>query len=348
MEKENPFTLTFGKKPELIINREEDFNNVINMYSRDHSIAQTYMIEGIRGSGKTVLMTTIAKELEARKEWIVVNLDASENLIDEFARALENKVRKMPSIIDKGLSVSVAGFGIGVGSNEDRRDSIARIEDILEQLKKKKKRVLITIDEVVPDENMRHFASRFQIFLRDDYPLYLVMTGMHENVYSIQNDPQLTFLLRSPKLKMGALSIVAIIRKYENIFNISENEARELAGITKGYAFAFQALGMLYWDYRRKMSLDKIVNELDILLDEYVYKKIWSDLTAQEKKLVLAIEDDTSSGIKELVEKSGINSNSISKYRERLIDKGVLVSPEYGYLEQALPRFNHIARLYNH
>ena len=32
------------------------------------SLSQTYLIEGIRGSGKTVLMTTIAKELKSNKD----------------------------------------------------------------------------------------------------------------------------------------------------------------------------------------------------------------------------------------------------------------------------------------
>ena len=41
---------------------------------------------------------------------------------------------------------------------------IGRIEDILRLLQKKEKRLLITIDEVALDDNMRIFASQFQIF----------------------------------------------------------------------------------------------------------------------------------------------------------------------------------------
>ena len=346
MSNYNPFTLTFGKQPHLLIKRNDAIKSVTDMYNAEHSVAQTYLIEGIRGSGKTVLMTTIAKALAADDNWVTVDLNAAVDLIDDLARTLENTIRHIPNILEKGVSISAFGFGLGFNGTDEIRDSVSRVESMLELLQKKNKRLLITIDEVVNNREMKVFASQFQIFLRHDYPVYLIMTGLHENIYTIQNDPQLTFLLRSPKLEMTPLASSAIVREYEEVFNIGENTALQLARITKGYPFAFQALGTLYWDHREELPLEKILERLDVLLDEYVYSKIWSTLTEQEKKVLLAMEDDEKITSKEIVQRSGINEASVSKYRRRLIDKGIVTAPEYGYIELALPRFKHVIRLY--
>lgn len=344
--KSNPFTLTFGKQPNLLISRGAETGQIINTYNSENPVTQTYLIEGIRGSGKTVMMTTIAKELEESPDWVVVNLNAARNLLDDLARTLKNAVKRIPNLLKQGVSVSVAGIGVGINGTEEKSDSVSEIEDILRLLKKKDKKLLITIDEVLHDENMRIFASEFQIFLREEYPVFLIMTGLYENLNSIQNDPQLTFLLRSPKIKIEPLSIPAIVREYEDAFDIDEDTAKLLAHATKGYAFAFQALGALYWDNRKSLSIEKIIKRLDGLLDEFVYRKIWEGLSSQEKKFISAMDDENSMTAVEICEKSGIKKSSVAKYRERLINIGVIYSPEYGRVALSLPRFSHVISLY--
>lgn len=344
--KGNPFTITFGKQPNLLISRGEEVDRIVSVFTSENPLTQSFLIEGIRGSGKTVLMTTVGKDLAEEDDWIVVNLNSSMNLLDDLARSLSNEVKRFPNLFKQGVNVSIAGFGVGIGAAEEKLDSISIIENILRELKKKGKKLLITIDEVLHDENMRVFASEFQIFLRDDYPVFLIMTGLYENLNSIQNDPQLTFLLRSPKINLLPLSIPAIVREYEEALEIDEDTAKELAHATKGYAFAFQALGALYFENRDKLSTEKIIKRLDGLLDEYVYRKIWEGLTAQERKFLLAMDDENSFTASEICEKSGIKNSSVAKYRERLINIGIIHSPEYGKVELSLPRFEHVIRLY--
>ena len=101
-------------------------------------------------------------------------------------------------------------------------DPVGIISELLKQVKKKGKKVLITIDEVRHNESMCIFASQFQIFIREDAPVYLLMTGLHENIEEIINDPALTFLLRSPKMKIEPLSLLQIRRQYKEIFSIDD------------------------------------------------------------------------------------------------------------------------------
>ena len=59
----NPFTLSFGKKPLQYISRIAQTNEVIQNFDAEIPSNQIYMITGVRGSGKTVMMTSIAAEM---------------------------------------------------------------------------------------------------------------------------------------------------------------------------------------------------------------------------------------------------------------------------------------------
>ena len=277
-------------------------------------------------------MTSVANQLRLSSEWIVLDLNATQPLLSEFAMRLIDACKHLPNLFEKGFEISIAGIGFGMNGNPLERDSVSIIESITEKLKKKNKKILITIDEVVADDNMRTFASQFQIFIRKEYPLFLLMTGLYENIYAIQNDPVLTFLLRAPKITLGALGLNQIKSEYLDIFDIDEKKANLMANQTMGYAFAFQALGMLYWEYH------------DVLSD----KEIWSSLSNAEKQIVLAMPfHNEKMKVKDLCNRLNMKSATFSKYRERLLNKGVLFSPEYGYLRIALPRFSDIVHIYD-
>lgn len=225
------------------------------------------------------------------------------------------------------------------------KDNVSIIDDILSSLKKHHKKVLITIDEVLHDDNMRHFASQFQIFVRKNYPVFLIMTGLYENIYAIQNDPALTFLLRTPKIHLEPLSLHQITKHYAEIFQLDQVQAKKLAQITKGYAFAFQVLGLLYYEHRDEMELDDILSKLDDMLDDFVYKKIWTSLSKQDKDVVLTIKKENTK-VSDICKKLGMTSSVFSRYRDRLLKRGIISSSQHGYVSLALPRFELIARSY--
>ena len=345
MKENNPFTLTFGRQPLKYISRDKESTDIISGFTAEPPVFQTCLISGIRGSGKTVLMTSVAKELDKTGSWITVDLNSAVDLLDDFAMRLEDSCRSIPNLIDTGFEISFAGFGFGV-SGQPERDSVSKIAAILQHLKKKGKRVLITIDEVSNSKNMRVFASQLQIFIRQELPVFLIMTGLYENIYAIQNDSALTFLLRSPKLFLEPLSLRQISKQYREIFNIESSVSNKLAAITRGYAFAFQALGMLYFEYGDSRDLNAIISRLDDILDDYVYKKIWESLSRNDKQIVSLLSGRGRLKTSEICSALSMTSQSFSKYRERLLNKGIICAPERGYTELALPRFGEITSEY--
>ena len=62
----NPFTLSFGKKPAQFISRITQTNEIVENFRADVPSNQIYMLTGVRGSGKTVMMTTVSNIIALR------------------------------------------------------------------------------------------------------------------------------------------------------------------------------------------------------------------------------------------------------------------------------------------
>ena len=63
--KKNPFSLSFGKEPVSLINRNVQSYEIIDTFEDENPVYQVCMITGVRGSGKTVMLTEINKTFRA-------------------------------------------------------------------------------------------------------------------------------------------------------------------------------------------------------------------------------------------------------------------------------------------
>lgn len=341
----NPFTLSFGKKPLQYISRIVQTNQVIEEFCAKQPSNQIFMLTGVRGSGKTVMMTNLAAELRKIPDWIVVELNPTRDLLQSLAA----KIYSLPEMHTRFLSAKFDFSAFGLGVSVENAAPVTDIENALElmlaEINKAGKRLLVTIDEVTNSEYIRVFASAFQIFIREEYPIFLIMTGLYENIYDLQNDKALTFLYRAPKIMLEPLNYTAIRKNYMDIFEIEITQAEKMTELTKGYPFAFQVLGYLYWEYRADKKLEEILPEYDQYLDEYVYSKIWSELSMQDKEVLTVISVTGETRVKNIRESLSMNSNLFSVYRERLKRKGVVDIREYGRMSLALPRFDEFVKI---
>lgn len=341
----NPFTLVFGKKPVQYVSRIVQTNRIIEDYEAVPAVNQIYMVTGVRGSGKTVMMTNIADILSKRDDWIVVELNATRDLLQSLASRLYAVPRLHDCFLKAKLDFSAFGLGVSIENAAPVTDVEDMVAKMLDQLQKLGKRLLITIDEVVYPEQMKVFASAFQIFMRQEYPIFILMTGLYENIYELQNDKSLTFLYRAPKIILEPLNLTAVRQHYKNIFELEEEKAERMAALTRGYPFAFQVLGYLYWEHRDTMTLDEILPEYDQYLEEYVYSKIWLEMSEKDKEILQVLAVSGEIKVKNLREKLGLASEQFSVYRERLKRKGVIDTRQYGMVSMALPRFEEFIKM---
>lgn len=335
----NPFTLSFGKKPLQYISRIAQTNEIIENFMAQEPPNQIYMLTGVRGSGKTVMMTSIADEIKEDERWIVVELNPTRDLLQSLAAKLYSLPEMHPHFIQAKLDFSALGLGVSLENAVPVMDIENAIERMLTEIQKRDKRLLITIDEVVNCEYIRIFASSFQIFLRQNYPIFLLTTGLYENIYNLQNEDSLTFLYRAPKIVLEPLNYTAVRKKYMDIFGLNMEKAEEMTGLTGGYPFAFQVLGYLLWENKNIKTIEEILPEYDQYLEEYVYGKIWSELSELDRKILVEMAVNREKKVKRIRDGMGLKSEQFAVYRERLKRKGVLDTSKYGEVSFILPRF---------
>ena len=136
---------------------------------------------------------------------------------------------------------------------------------------------------------------------------------------------------------MDPLNARLVAKKYQQIFSIPSGEAEKMADIVKGYPYAYQVLG--YLCYKRQCSYEEVIDEFDAYLGEYVYDKIWSEMSEKDRKAAKATADSLTGKISEIRALSDMSSEEFAVYRNRLLKKGIVISERYGYLQFVLPRF---------
>lgn len=334
---QNPFTLTFGKRPMELVERPVQTNEIIEAFTADPINQQMFIITGVRGSGKTVMMTEISHRLRKKEDWVVIELNPATDLLQGMLSKLNSNQVCAGIIKSAKIDLSFFGFGVSIEGAVPITDTETAIIAILEKMKKSEKRLLITIDEVTNSEYMHVFASAFQIFVRQDLPVFLLATGLYENIDELQNEKSLTFLYRAPKIQLKPLNKQAIVNKYKSIFEIEVDQATQMADLTKGYPFAFQVLGYLTWNHHG--DYNAVRGEYEQYLSEFVYDKIWSELSQKDRMVARGIADVEGGKIKDIREHLHMETNEFNPYRKRLIKKGILSGETRGYVYFTLPLF---------
>lgn len=333
----NPFSLLFGKPPIEIIERAPQADLIISDFTSEHPSTQINMISGVRGSGKTVFLTQIANRLREKEDWIVIDLNPDRELLESFAAKL-NSEKVLSGIFERAkINLSLFGIGIGIEGEPPVADIEEALTKMLLSIKKHGKRVLVTIDEASNTKNMREFISAYQIFLRNDLPVFLLMTGLYKNIDSIRNAETLTFLERAPRTELSPLDIGSIADRYMKTIKIDQESAVRMARETRGYSFAFQVLGYYAWEAPNDLAAN--IEKSRQYLFEFAYRKIWSELSKKDRDVLTAAAMVPTGEIYQIREILGWEANQFNPYRKRLIKAGIISGRQYGVITFNLPGF---------
>ncbi len=333
----NPFTVIFGVEPQSAIPRKEEYHKVIDDFESSNPASFGYVITGVRGCGKTVLMTSIQNYFSDKKDWFVVRLNPDLDLFSSAISQLAEYIHLKEELIT-GANVSIAGFG-GGGSMRSFSDNETLLRKMLREADKRRKRVLIAIDEASNTKNIKTFAHSFQAFIGEKLPVHLLMTALPENFSALSGSKNGTFLRRLPRIKLEGLNPILVERKYSEIFSVQRDTAVVFSKTVMGYSYAFQLLGSILWDKGKKDIDDDVVTEFDAMLYDGSYKAIWDRLTGNEKKVILAMAHSNTMQIKDIRERAGMESNQFAPYRENLKENGLINTGTYGKITFTLPRF---------
>lgn len=338
MAGKNPFTVSFGRPPVEYVSRAQNHDRVMDTFTEMPVTDQIYIISGLRGTGKTVLFSSLIKDFRRLDDWIVIQLntynDMTESLYSELYYALSQN--------DVSLDVEVGipeVARVSVRSDAPKRTRDSLIRSLLETADRDGKRVLVAIDDISKSAGMRKFAKLFQEMIGDELPLYFLGTGIPENIDELKDVKDLTFLYRAPRIILGPLDLSEIAFRYQHALEIPIDSANAMAKMTKGYSFAFQALGYIYWEHRPVQSIDDLMPDYDRLLTSASYSKMWSELSDLDKTVCRAIASTGSDRVKDIRDTAGMDSNLFNSYRNRLRERELIDTSTYGKISFTLPRF---------
>ena len=352
----NPYTLQFSFIPPQLIERTVITDEIISNYTRPVPTYRGMFITGVRGSGKTVLLGNIRSRIDTLKDWITIDLNPESNLLESLARGLYMSPELKALFIKARLDFSVVGIGLHLENAEliasDEEDAVTMM---LKILKKAKKKLLVTIDEVTYSKDVARFSHALSSYASMNLDVFLLMTSLTENINNIRNKKSLTFLYRAKVKELDNLNITAITKDYQKTMHLSREDAEELAYRTGGYSLAFQTVGFHYFNALckgkeyAKLNHGRILSEIDITLSELAYDKIWEELSVNDRRILKSLatlETDREPNVRvgNLREHVGMSSDTFTIYRKRLITDGVIDGQQYGYIKFRLPGFGRFVK----
>ena len=273
----------------------------------------------------------------------MIELNSSGDLMKDLAASLASENYLAQMFKSARINLSLFGIGLEVEGSVAISNIQVAITKMLEVIRKHGKYVLVCIDEVTPTDEMKVFAGAYQIFIRQDLPISLIMTGLHKNIDNLQNTENLTFLLRAAKILLPPLNITSIAENYRRVLGIPHDESLDMAKLTRGYSFAFQVLGYYTWEDKNKDYSEAIINTRAYLEDS-VYAKIWSELSHEDRRFIVAVINSDSGKAEEIKKILNVEHNYYSVYRSRLIKTGIISGSHYGHVKITLPFFDEYVR----
>lgn len=319
-EKKNPFNICTGVLLSSYMPRYYQEQEIVSSFE-DNNSCFLYFVTGVHGIGKTLLLKQLEQRFSRDDDWIIISSNPNVGLYQCLYSCLSQKLQR------KGKTF----FEYGNAELE------AEIEQLLEIAKQKNKKVLFLVDDIQNTKETRAFFHSFQMYIGDDFPMYVIAAGTFSAVSRLSNHKTLTFLLRAPKISLTNLRLSAVGDEYKRLLNVSEETAIKMAKLTKGYPLAFQILGSLVSAYGNYD--DSLLWQFDELLAECAYDDIYRELSAKEIMLLKTILANNIATVRQLIAELVITPKDFSIYRERLIKKGIIVSQKRGEFRVDLPRF---------
>ena len=350
---DNPYTLQFSYHPPLFINRTLITDELLNNFTRRVPTYRGVFVTGVRGCGKTVMLAEIRNRLSQEDNWISVDINPEGSLLASLAANLYMMPELRSLFIKASLDFSIIGIGAHIENAEMvASDDETAVRLMLNVLKKKGIKLLVTIDEITYSQSVAIFFHALSSYTNSDLDIYVLMTGLRDNINNIKNKPSLTFLYRAKIVELDALNVTLITDSYQKSLNLSKTQAEDIAYKTRGYSLAFQAFGYHYWNAisdagkYEKVDISETDRMVGITLTELAYDKIWDELSETDKRIVKAMvmitheKESDLAKVEDIRAKTDMTSDSFSKYRERLIQSGIADGKQYGYLKFALPLFD--------
>jgi hypothetical protein len=359
-EIQNPFSLQFGVLPRNFVGRGAIIDGFVNALDFPTRVERTTIITGLRGAGKTAILSDVSNVLSGNKKVVTIKIAVQTGMLAEILNEANKKGKRFLGSSHKniqGVSVGALGFSFSISVSGDTKVQSFRgfFEDMLTKFKSQNATLVILMDEVHNDTpELREFVTAYQHMITDELPIAVLMAGLPRTVSDVLNDKVMTFLRRANRIFLESIKIDEIRESYKTIFDelgidFSGNALPAFSDATKGYPYLYQLLGYYLFDYFQKNTDKRKVNKLLVekclgyakdALFRNVLDIVWKEMSEKDRDFAIAMsEDDEVSSFGDILSRMDVKKNYASNYRDRLIEAGVVKSAGHGKLIFVAPYF---------
>lgn len=355
----NPFKPSAGANPPELLGRDEILDEFEeSLLSGPGAPDRLLRISGSRGIGKTALLNALGKRAKLHK-WEVIDETAAPGFVGRLIAIIEAELnRKSVKSVDLP-SVAVDGVGsLDLGKIEFNAQTMpltlrASLGAYLNVICKRhpERGLLITLDETqgATQAEIRALATAAQHLIREGRNIAIALAGLPGMDSFLLHDEVTTFLRRATPVELKDVPLDLVRESFRSIFEssgyvVDADALGTAAEATCGYAFMIQLVGYNIWrcsrDGRRvdAGTVEKGVEAARIRLGGTVHEPAVEDLSEIDRTYLLAMaQDDGPSRTGDVAKRIGRNAQYAGRYRQRLIDAGVIYSPTYGYVEFTIP-----------
>ena len=349
--RKNPYNPSFGQKPERFLGRDVIVYEILSALENLNSPWRTTLLIGIRGSGKTALLSDLRESIHDSDTVVVFVTPENDILDDILSQVHENLPKTIARSIPKPSKLTVGGsveFSTNDASPAFLNNFRYQLTSMLKLLQKKGLKLLLLIDESQKHSaSMRTFIATYQHLIRERYDVNLVMAGLPNVISDILNDEVLTFLRRANQVILDNVDVSVVAYDYQEIFckkyDLSEDIANRAAIITRGYPYLIQLIGFYMWELLKartpdENTLGKATVQARAMMFQNVHKLLYRELSQGDKDFAHAMAmDENTSRFADVITRTGKEKNYLSTYRLRLIDSGYIKAVGRGELAFSLP-----------
>lgn len=380
----NPFAPGAGTPPPELAGRSgliEDAAVALDRIRHGRS-ARSMIFYGLRGVGKTVLLTTIRNQAEG-EGIVVVAMEAPENrsLPAMLVPALRASLLKLDRMKQAGLAIkralrALAGFikprvryeGFEIALDFEPEPGLADSGDLETDLadliratgeaaREHGTAIVLAIDELqyVPEEELAALISALHRASQLQLPITLIGAGLPQLLGQMGRaksyaERLFAFVPLGALERDAAFDAIRLPLAQEDA-EITDPALSAIFAETQGYPYFLQEWGKHSWDMADSPPIDeRDVADASVAataeLDASFFRVRFDRLSPAEKRYLRAMADlgpgPHRSG--DIAERLGVKVESVAPTRNSLIKKGMVFSPAHGDTAFTVPLFDAFMR----
>jgi len=374
----NPYSPTAGHTPAELAGRDELIRVAKTSLARVAAgkFAKNAILTGLRGVGKTVLLTRFRREAN-ELNLVCIRIEATEgrSLPSMLIPAMNSTLKSLSLINAAGDVIKTAmkalkgfagamsvkyndvDFGLKFqeeAEHENLDDGLTWIFQLVGQAaKERKKAIAIFIDElhVIPNDQLTSLIKAMHIASQDELPIILMAAGLPS--IGAQMGRAKTYaerLFAFPTIEYLSVddAAAAIIKpaRAEGV-EFTDEAVNLIIEKTQGYPYFLQEWASCAWNVAERSPITEHDVKLASIqaihnMDESFFRTRFDQLTNAQKRYLRAMAELGSAPQRsgDIAQELNKRTPEVASLREQLIAKGIIYSPGHGLTAFTVPMFD--------